>query len=102
MNSVEVKIFRFIYNNILYTTSDPSMLLADTCSAIGTAVGVPVTFVVAFSLGVLVASLLCYILRRTSYKPSHDDPATVYEEVGNNMKSKDNIIVMDTNTAYGL
>ena len=99
----EVKNLRFIYNNILYKTPDPSMLLNDTCcSAIGTAVGVSVTFVVVFILGVLVASVLCYISRRTSYKPSHDDPANVYEEVGNSKKSKDYIIVLDTNTAYGL
>ena len=99
----EVKTLSFVYNNILsYTTSDPSMLLAGTCSAIGTAVGVPVTFVVAFSLGVLVATVLCYILRKTSYKPSRDDPATVYEVVGNNKESKDNIIVLDANTAYGI
>ena len=40
------------------------MLAADPCSAaVGTAVGVSVsvTFVVSFSMGVLVASVLCYI-----------------------------------------
>ena len=99
---LEVKNLRFIYNNILsYTTSDPYMLLADTFSTIGTAVGVSVTFMVAVSLGVLMVSVLCYISRRTSYRPSHDDPANVYEEVGNKKKSKD-IIVLDTNTAYGI
>ena len=48
----------------------PSMLAADACiaavgSSIGTAVGVSVsvTFVVSFSMGVLVASVLCYISR---------------------------------------
>ena len=71
----------------------PSMLAADVCtrtaavgSSIGTAVGVSVsvTFVVSFSMGVLVASVLCYISRRSkesSHKPSsHADPATVYDE----------------------
>ena len=85
-------------------------------SAIGTAVGsaivttvgvsVSVTFVVSFSLGVLVASVLCYISRRstgTSYKPSsHADPATVYDEVGTNKNMKGDVTEMDTNTAYGL
>ena len=71
---------------------------------IGTAVGVFVTFVVSFSLGVLVASVLCYISRRstgTSYKPSsHADPAGVYNEVGTN-KMTENAVEMDTNVAYG-
>ena len=65
----------------------------DMCTAvISTAVGVSVsaTFVASFSLGVLVASVLCYILRRstgTSYKPSsHADPATVYDEVSTNKR----------------
>ena len=80
---------------------------ADTCTAaVGTAVGVSVsvTFVVSFSLGVLVASVLCYISRRSkeSYKPSsHADPATVYDEAGTN-KRKGGVMEMDTNTAYGL
>ena len=94
-------------------------LRADTCtpavgstvnfdnSPIGTAVGVSVsvTFVVSFSLGVLVASVLCYILRRSkeSYKPSSPaDPATVYDEAGTNKKMEGDIMEMDTNTAYGL
>ena len=51
-------------------SSCPSMLAADTaavCSSIGTAVGVSVsvTSVVSFSMGVLVASVLCYISRRS-------------------------------------
>ena len=77
-------------------------------SAIGTAVGVSVsvTFVVSFSLGVLVASVLCYISRRstgTLYKPSsHADPATVYDEVGSNTKMKGDVMEMDKNSAYGL
>ena len=75
-------------------------------SSIGTAVGVSisVTFVVSFSLGVLVASLLCYISRRSeeSSKPSsHADPATMYDEVGTNKKMKGNVMEMDTNNAYG-
>ena len=76
-------------------------------SSIDTAVGVSVsvTFVVSFSLGVLVALIPCYILRRSeeSYKPSsHADPATVYDEVGANKKMKENVMELDTNTAYGL
>ena len=83
-------------------------MAADTCTAaVGTAVGVSVsvTFVVSFSLGVLVASVLCYISRRSkeSYKPSsHADPATVYDEAGTNKKKLGDVIEMDTNTAYGL
>ena len=82
-------------------------MAADTCTAaVGTAVGVSVsvTFVVSFSLGVLVASVLCYISRRSkeSYKPSsHADPATVYDEAGTNKRQGD-VIEMDKNTAYGL
>ena len=71
-----------------------------------TTVSVSVTFVVSFSLGALVASVLCYISRRstgTSYKPgSHADPATVYDEVGTNKKTKGGAMEMDMNTAYGL
>ena len=75
-------------------------------SSIGTAVGVSVsvTFVVSFSLGVLVASVLCYISRRSkeSHKPSsHADPATVYDEVGTNKKMEGDAMEMNTNTAYG-
>ena len=78
----------------------------DTCTAaVGTAVGVSVsvTFVVSFSLGVLVASVLCYISRRSkeSYKP-HADPASVYDEAGTNKKVKGDVMEMDANTAYGL
>ena len=82
-------------------------MAADTCTAaVGTAVGVSVsvTFVVSFSLGVLVASVLCYISRRSkeSYKPSSPaDPATVYDEVGTNKKMKGGVMEMNTNTAYG-
>ena len=87
-------------------------MLVITCTAavgssIGTAVGVSasVTFVVFFSMGVLVASVLCYISRRSkesSHKPSsHTDPAaTVYNEVGTN-KMRGDAMEMNTNTAYG-
>ena len=86
------------------------MLTADSCTAavgssIGTAVGVSVsvTVVVSFSMGVLVASVLCYISRRSkesSHKPSsHTDPAaTAYDEVGSNKKT--DAMEMNTNTAY--
>ncbi|KAL5494304.1 hypothetical protein EMCRGX_G015606 [Ephydatia muelleri] len=50
------------------TTTCPSILAVDTCTAtVGIAVGVSVsvTFVVSFSMGVLVASVLCYISRRS-------------------------------------
>ena len=88
------------------------MLAADISTAavgssIGTAVGVSVsvTFVVSFSMGVLVASVLCYISRRSkesSHKPSsHADPATVYDEVGSNKKMMGDAMEMNTNTAYG-
>ena len=66
---------------------------------------VSVTFVVSFSVGVLVASVLCYLSRRskeTSHKPSsHADPATVYDEVGTNKKMMGDAMEMNTNTAYG-
>ena len=74
-------------------------------SSIGTAVGVSVsvTFVVFF-MGMLVASVLCYISRGSKeslYKPSScADPATVYE-VGTNKKMKEDILELNTNTAYG-
>ena len=81
--------------------SDSFMPLATTVG-----VSVSVTFVVSFSLGVLVASVLCYISRRstgTSYKPSLlAHPATVYDEVCTNRAIKGAIMEMDTNTAYGL
>ena len=79
---------------------------AAVCSSIGVAVGVSVsvTFVVSFSMGVLVASVLCYISRRSkesSHKPTpHGDPATVYDEVGTNKKKNRDFIDMDINTAY--
>ena len=69
------------------------MLAAGSCTAaVGTAVGVSVsvTFVVSFSMGVLVTSILGYISSRSkesSHKPSKlADPATVYIEVGSNKK----------------
>ena len=77
-------------------------------SAIGTAVGVSVsvTFVVSFSLGVLMASVLCYISKRatgTSYKSSSQaDPATVYDEVDTNKKMKGDVMDLGANTAYGV
>ena len=80
---------------------------SDSFMPLATAVGVSVsvTFVVSFSLGVLVASVLGYISRRstgTSHKPSsHDDPATVHDEVGTNMTIKGAVMEIDTNTAYG-
>ena len=74
--------------------------------AIGTALGVSVsvTFVVSFSLGVLVASVLCCISRRSkeSHKPSsHADPATVYDEVCTNKKMKGDVMEIVANAAYG-
>ena len=95
---------------ILSNNSGPSVVAADpgtaaVGSSIGTAVGVSVsvTFAVSFSMGVLVASVLCCILRRSNgslYNPSsHADPATVYDEVGST-KNRD-AVEMNTNTAYG-
>ena len=81
-------------------------LIADaSATTIGTAVGVSVfvTFVMPF-MGVLVASVLCYISRRSKeslYKPSScADPATVIE-VGTNKKMKEDVLELNTNTAYG-
>ena len=91
------------------------MLTADVCtctaavgSSIGTTVGVSVsvTFVVSFSMGMLVASVLCYISRTRSKESSHKpsslaDPATVYDEVGTNKKMRGDAMEMNTNTSYG-
>ena len=55
----------------------------DSCTA-AVGVSVSVTFVVSI-LGVLVASVICYISRRCkkSYKPSsHAEPTCIYDEVG--------------------
>ena len=72
----------------------------DSCTvAVGASVSV--TFVVSF-LGVLVASVICYISKRCkkSYKPSlHAD--SLYDEVSTNKKMKGDVMEMDTNTAYG-
>ena len=100
-------------------------------TAIATAVGVSisVTFVLSFSMGVLVAYLLGYFSRRSkesSHKPSspaavrdmgtnkkmkgdmgvntaYESPvsSTVYDEVGNNKKRKEDAMEMNINTAYG-
>ena len=73
--------------------------------SIGTAVGVSVSVIfVVSSMGVLVvASVLCYISRRSkesSHKPSpHADPATVNEEVGSNKKR--DAMEMKANPVYG-
>ena len=90
-------------------SSCPSMLAADTaaiCSSIGTVVGVSVSVasVVSFSMGVLVASVLYYISRRSkesSHIPSScGDPANV-NEVGTNKKMKEDVLELNTNTTYG-
>ena len=62
----------------------------DSCTAtVGASVSV--TFVVSF-LGVLVASVICYISRRCkkSYKPSsHAEPTGIYyDEVGSNKRNE--------------
>eukprot|EP00731_Ephydatia_muelleri_P033086 Em0025g42a len=90
----------------LTTTSSKSS--GETCAvglSIDTAVvgvSVSVTFVVSFSMGVLVASVLCYISRRSKESSSSQaDPATVYDEVHSNKKMKRDTMMMNTNTAYG-
>eukprot|EP00731_Ephydatia_muelleri_P033174 Em0025g130a len=127
--SMHMYTFTGLSNNTVYTVSvvaincagssspatitgrtGPFMVAADpgtaaVGSSIGTAVGVSVsvTFVVSFTMGVLVASVLCYISRRSKeslYNPSsHDDPATVYDEVGSTKKR--DAVEMNRNTAYG-
>eukprot|EP00731_Ephydatia_muelleri_P010975 Em0005g1561a len=79
---------------------------ADTCTAaavgsFGTAVGVSisVTFVVSFSMGVLMASVLCYIPRRSHKASSHSNPATTYDEVITNKKVAGDVMEMNSNTA---
>ena len=76
-------------------------------SSIGISIGVSVSVIfVVSSVGVLVASVLCYISRRskeTLHKPSSfADPATVHDEVGTNKKMKGNVTEMNDNTAYGI
>ena len=100
-------LYPWLVLSCLFSSAVSTSVCTAENSSIGTAVGVSVsvTFVVSFSLGVLVASVLCYISRRSkeSYKPSsHADPATVYDEVGTNKKMKGDVMEMDTNTAYGL
>ena len=84
----------------IYISMQPT---AAAGSAIGTALGVSVSiaFVVSFSMGVLVASVLCYISRR-SKESSHksNSHATVYEEVDTNKKRE--AVEMNTNSSYGL
>ena len=91
---------------ILSNLSGPSTLTADTCTAaavgsFGTAVGVSisVTFVVSFSMGVLMASVLCYIPRRSHKASSHSNPATTYDEVITNKKVAGDVMEMNSNTA---
>ena len=73
-------------------------------SVLGTAVGmsVSITFVVSFTMGVLVASVLCYISRRSkesSHKPSsYADPSPVHV-VGTNTEKRD-AMAMGTKTAH--
>ena len=57
---------------------------------------------VSFSLGVLVASVLCYISRRSTETSHNADPAPVYNEVGTNKKMIGDAIEMDENAAYGV
>ncbi|KAL5515901.1 hypothetical protein EMCRGX_G001146 [Ephydatia muelleri] len=95
------------------TAQAPSVLAANTCkvaavgSSISTAVGVSVsvTFVVSFSMGVLVASVLCYISRKSimsaDKRRPHAGHVTVYDEVGTNKKMKCDVMEMNENTAYG-
>eukprot|EP00731_Ephydatia_muelleri_P009834 Em0005g420a len=95
---------------VLSNPSGPSMVAANPSTAavgssIGIAIGVSVsvTFVVSFSMGMLVASVLCYISRRSKESShnsgSHAEPATVYDEVGSTKKR--DAMEMNTNTAYG-
>ena len=72
----------------------------DSCT-VAAGASASVTFAVSF-LGVLMASVLCYISKRCikSYKlSSHAEP--IYDEVGTNKKMKGDVMEMDTNTAYG-
>ena len=89
----------------------PQPLSTDIVTAVG--VSVSVTFVMSFSMGVLVASVLCYISRRSkesSHKPSSQvDPSTEYKEVGTNGNVNREIganvgshaMEMDASIAYG-
>ena len=95
----------YITKCIVFNSLSTCVLAADVCTtAVGTAVGVSVsvTFVVSFSMGVLVASVLCYLSRRSkesSHKPS-SHAATVHD-MGTNKKMKGDAMEIDANTAYG-
>ena len=83
--------------------TDPGTAAVGSSIGIATGVSVSVTFVVSFSMGMLVASVLCYISRRSkesSHKPSsHAEPGTVYDKAGSTKKR--DAMEMNTNTAYG-
>ena len=56
------------------------------------------------SMGVLVASVLCYISRRSKRiitQTKSPDSTIVYDEVGTNKNTKVDAMEMNTNTAYG-
>ena len=78
------------------------MVSVDTAAVgavIGTAAGVSVSviIVVSFALGVL-ASVLCYISRRSHKASSHSNPPTAYDEVmANDMVAKD-VVEMNATT----
>ena len=84
--------------------TDPGTAAVGSSNGIAIGVSVSVTFVVSFSMGMLVASVLCYISRRSKESShnssSHAEPATVYDEVGSTKKR--DAMEMNTNTAYGL
>ncbi|KAL5493201.1 hypothetical protein EMCRGX_G014346 [Ephydatia muelleri] len=93
-------------HTVYVTTTLSTTVSSDTCTAaavgsFGTAVGVSisVTFVVSFSMGVLMASVLCYIPRRSHKASSHSNPATTYDEVITNKKVAGDVMEMNSNTA---
>lgn len=79
------------------------MVSVDTAAVgavIGTVAGVSVSvIVVSFAMGVLMASVLCYIPRRSHKASSHSNPATTYDEVITNKKVAGDVMEMNSNTA---
>ena len=73
-------------------------------SSIGAAVGIvyqPVTFVVSF-LGMLMASVLCYILSRSNKSNRNQVHMSILAKVYEVGINKKNIMELDTNTTYEL
>ena len=91
----------YITKCIVFNSLSSCVLAADVCTAaVGTVVGVSVsvTFVVSFSMGVLVACVKDYISSRS--KESSHEPSS-HADRGTNKKMKGHTMEMDAKTACG-